>query len=221
MPTPHYIGDRLLPAWTALTKEQQICWHFYAQKNLEITEDGDARALFGYGKYYAKNAKLLLTSPPIPLGNPPTAETPPAKISAHGEVWRKAGKLGSGGSTPTWYALLYLDQPIPNDLLMVLTQGYRRERKNPRRFVGTRHVTYKQTADSGFVDLRDPLGYFATTAGIKKYCRIRGGTAVRRPDAPLCRLYLVNTESGVTEQVTVSNPIGGTPRGIKRPKHYP
>jgi len=104
------------------------------------------------------------------------------------------------GNTPEEYITL-----DPN---FVPVMNARRPNRTPR----VRHVTTIQPDAAGPVPLDQPTGYFATTAGVNKFARIKGLTARRRPDLPLGILRVISTTNGRIHRQTIPNPRGGSPK---------
>jgi len=84
-----------------------------------------------------------------------------------------------------------------------------------------RHVSTWQNGDAQEINLSDPKGYYATTAGLNRFATIKGMTARRRPDLALGRVTFINRDNGERVKATIPNPTGGSPSRGARPRHFP
>lgn len=221
MSLPSLIGDRLAPSWQALTPAQRLCWHFWAAAHPQTVDDLDYMILIGWQAYIERNASLMLPDTAMPLTEPPAATTPPARVAILTMSWPRQSRVAVTGTSRYGYTFVQLTDAMPANQIAIVHQGYSRQRKDPKKTTGVRHVTVLLPLDTGPVSLLVPTGYFASTAGATKFARIKGRTARRRPDQPLGKLRVVNTDTGETIQQILSNPNGGGRKRIKRPRHYP
>lgn len=204
--TPTELGNIIAVAWAALTDEQRTCWNFWSLQHPITSSRGDRIALYGWQAFYAVNAALAVVDPTLILNDPPATSTPPPPIQVSGALWTKRARLASGSTLRTSLAWLDLATPIPPGTAVIVKQAYAIRSARSRRLPRNRHVTTLQETDAGPVNLQTPRGYFASTAGANKFASIKGATASRKRNKPLCRLQILNTDNGATTTITVANP---------------
>lgn len=84
-----------------------------------------------------------------------------------------------------------------------------------------RHVTVITPNPNPQTSLETPQGYYATTAGLTRYAKIKGQTARRRPDLPLGKIQMVSTDTGARREYSIKNTTARRRSNIRRPRHYP
>lgn len=216
MPEPTLLSDVILPAWTSLTPEEQLCWHYWAAKNPTVTADGQLRTLYGEQAHYSTNAALAVTDSLPLLTEPPPDKTPPRQVAVLTMAWPLQAQLA--GSTTARAGFVYLDltDALPADTAVIVRQGYDRRRSGHGRPPRIRHVKIIFPLESGVIGLQTPNGYFASTAGVNRFSTIQGHTARRRPDKPLGTIRIVNVTNGQTIRQTLKNPYGGSRKKSNR-----
>lgn len=215
------IFDLAAPGWATLNPEQKICWHFWAAQNPKLVQDGQLRTLWGWQGYYSTNAPLYVLETPAPLTDPPADDEPAPQLKFHSIVWRRSSKRASGPNKRGSSALVYFDAALPPHVAAIITQTYTRRRNKPNIDTGNRHVITLGPGDTGAIELTAPNGYFATTAGNTSWARIKGKTAIRRPDLPMGRIQIINLTNAQVTETPLDNPTGGRHKRLRRPKHYP
>lgn len=203
---PTELGDIIAAIWPTLTTEQRTCWNFWALQHPLTSSRGDRIALYGWQAFYAVNAALAVVDPALILNDPPTTTTPPTAPTVTAMIWTKRAKLANGTTLHGGVAWLELEEPIPTGTVVIVKQAYSTRSARSRRPPRNRHVTTLQETDAGPVNLQTPRGYFASTAGANKFASIKGATASRKRNLPLCRLQVINTDNGTTTTITVANP---------------
>jgi hypothetical protein len=231
MALPRLISDLIAPAWTDLTPEQRVCWHFTAATRLFINAWGNREILPGYQYFYERNNDLSVIEPTLMLEEPPPNHKPPQQVAIVTVAWPLGSQIQGTTTARRGYAFLELDDVLPADTAAIVTQGYYQNKTRALKKPRIRHVTVIEPLATGTVNLVIPTGYYATTSGDNRFARIRGIKARQRPDLPLGTLKVVNIETGQTIRQILSNPNGGTPSGINRPRataykptagdHYP
>lgn len=204
--TPTELGDIIAAIWPTLTAQQRTCWNFWGLQHPVTSSRGDRIALYGWQAFYAVNAALGVVDPALILHNPPTSATLPPVPNVTGMLWTKRAQLANGTTLRRGLAWLELGEPIPTATAVIIKQAYSIRSARSRRLPRNRHVTTLQETEAGPVNLQTPRGYFASTAGANKFASIKGATASRKRNLPLCRLQVINTNNGATITITVANP---------------
>jgi hypothetical protein len=145
------------PAWSALTAEQRICWHFTAAKNPSFEEDGGLFTENGWQWFVDLNAALAVVNTAHVMTKPPTTDTPPNTDPLVVANWPLPGKLGSGGSTRRPPVTVAWGSPGPVNTDVIITQeysefvGYHSEQPLTERISGvfTDHQTWITTGTTG------------------------------------------------------------------------
>lgn len=218
MPDPTLISEELAPAWSSLTPEQRTCWHFSAMKHPVLGGDGSPEILFGYQYHYNRNGQLAVVDPDLMLTDPPPTHAPPQQVAIVSVAWPLGSQITGTTTARQGFAWLELDDPLPAETAVIVTQGYYRNLTNSRKTPRIRHVTVIEPLGSGTISLIMPSGYFATTAGANKYATIKGIRAMMLPQKPLGTIKVVNVTTGQTIRQILANPNGGTSTGINRPR---
>lgn len=231
MALPRLIPDRIAPAWNDLTPEQRVCWHFTAITIPFMNAWGNIEILPGYQYFYERNNDLAVIDETLMLEDPPPNHAPPQQVAIVTVAWPLGSRIEGTTTARRGYAFLQLDDVLPAETAAIVTQGYYRNKSREIKKPRIRHVTVIEPLATGDVSLVIPTGYYATTSGNNRFARIRGIKARQRPDLPLGTLKVVNVTTGQTIRQILSNPNGGTPTGVNRPRatavdptpgdHYP
>lgn len=210
MADPTLISDIIAPAWNALTPEERTCWHFWAASHPQLDQAGALRTLYGNQAHYKVNANVaVLESPPL-LTAPPTTQTPPKQVIILSAAFPLQSQITGTTTARNGYVFLTINDEIPSDTAVIVTQAYTRRSASTKRIPRLRHVTIILPLEDGDVSLNVPRGYYATTAGNNRYASIRGITAKRRPDYALARARIINLTNGLTVSQALSNPYSGS-----------
>lgn len=116
--------DIIADAWTALTPEQRICWHFTAAKNPILLGGNELFTENGWQFFVDKNSPLAIINPDLILNDPPTDETPPNIPEISGTVWPLPGKTAAGPSKQRSAAAVTFKWPSALKNPATITQGY-------------------------------------------------------------------------------------------------
>ena len=216
MAEPTLLGDIIQPAWEALTPEQRTCWHIWAQRNPQSDARGRLTTLYGQQAHYQKNAPIAVAETVPLLADPPTSSTKPKAPKITSSLWPLKSKPPTGPSSNRPIAYVDFVEPLDGDTLVVIRQSYTRKLNGKGRPPRIRHVTIVPPLGGGEVILTESIGYFATTAGLNRFAKIRGVTAKRRPDKPLGSARVINLLNGQIIQVSIPNPYGGTRKKSSR-----
>lgn len=203
---PTELGDIIAAAWAGLTDDQRIAWNFYSLAHPITSSRGDKIALYGWQGFYEVNALIGIVDATALLLDPPTTTAPPTPITTTGQVWTKRARLANGTTLRGALAWIETAEAIPAGTAVIIKQSYNIRSNKTRRLPRTRHVTVWKETETGPINLQVPRGYYASTNGANKFASVRGRTAARRKDLPLCRAIWLNMATGDTTETTINNP---------------
>jgi len=208
-----------------------VCWHFTSATRLFTNAWGNREILPGYQYFYERNNDLAVVNEALMLANPPPDHKPPQQVAIVTVAWPLGSQIEGTTTARRGFAFLQLDDPLPAETAAIVTQGYYQNKSRALKKPRIRHVTVIEPLGSGPYSLIVPTGYYATTSGNNRFAKIRGIKARQRPDLPLGTVKITNITTGQTIRQILSNPNGGTPTGINRPRataykptdgdHYP
>ena len=118
------LADKLSAAWTALTAEQRICWHFTAARTPSLNADDELTTENGWQWFVDINSPLAVIDEALILADPPTDDTQPPDVAVTTAAWPLPAKLGAGGSTRRAAPWIALATPMPTDTAAIVTQTY-------------------------------------------------------------------------------------------------
>lgn len=118
------LEDVLGPAWTGLTAEQRICWHFTAARNPIFEQDGGLFTENGWQYFIDINAPIAVVNAAHVLTEPPDTTTPPNTDPLVVASWPLPAKLGAGGSGKRAPVTIAWGSPGPANTDVIFTQGY-------------------------------------------------------------------------------------------------
>src|SRR5262245_25666201 len=124
MAEPRLINDRIAPAWQDLTPEQRVCWHFTSPNFPYTNLDGFPEILPGYQFFYERNNELSVINETLMLENPPANKTPPQLVAIVSVAWPLGSRIEGTTTARRGFAFLQLDDPLPAETAVVVTQGY-------------------------------------------------------------------------------------------------
>jgi hypothetical protein len=196
------LEDILGPAWSALTAEQRICWHFTAAKNPIFEEEGGLFTENGWQFFVDRNATLAVVNAAHVMSEPPTTETPPNTDPLVVAAWPLPGKLGAGGSAKRPPVTVTWGSPGPVNTDVIITQEY-------NRFVGY-HSEYPLTEriSATFTDGQK----WITTGTTGEYLTTGRATSQRidppkKNKKPAVR-HVTTWQAGDAEEISLDDPTG-------------
>lgn len=217
MPEPRLTGDRLSPAWAALTDEQKLCWKIWAINHPVILTSGDLWILYPWQCFYSVNAWLAVADASYILPDPPTSTARPEPKSWTAQLWAAKHKTATG--TTERRARLYAIAPAGRsaDELTIVTQGYTANHGGPplacsptpspwRTAPRPRHCIVVEPEYSGPIDLTEQTGYFTTGDPPADKTTIVGPGVARRKKLRAAQLIHVSLLSGLYSRASIDNP---------------
>jgi len=213
--------DLIAAHWEGLTTEQQVCWRFWAADNPRTDREGRLGTRTGWQAFYSANCITALHPTPAWIDEPPAVEPEQPTVKITVGAWGRTARLANNTTARSGFAWLEIDEPLPDNTYASVTQSYYRQVKNPTKASRIRHTNILGPGDSGTVNLQTPSGYYAETAGVNKFAKIKGITARRRRDRPLGTLRITTNTGTLTWRSSLPNPLVGTSTGVYRLRNYP